>query len=58
MEKLNLDLSEVDGNAHMLLAHFQKQARRSDWSEEEADKVVKEAVSRDYDHLVQTLMDV
>ena len=57
-KKLNLDLSGKDGNAFSLLGYFRREARRADWSNEEIEKVTKEATSGDYDHLLQTLLSV
>jgi len=45
----------VDGNAFSLMAHFSKEARKDGWTKEEIDKVLKEAMKGDYDHLIATL---
>ena len=45
----------VDGNAFMLMGHFSRLAIRQGWTEEEIDKVLNEAMSGDYDHLIQTI---
>lgn len=42
-------------NAFMLLATWNKRARRSGWSDTQIESVLKEAESSDYDHLVETL---
>lgn len=56
MKKIDLDLTQIDGNAFAILAAFQKQARREGWTQEEIDKVLDEAKSDDYDHLLQTII--
>lgn len=55
MEKLNLRLVGVDGNAFFLLGAFVKQAKKENWSEEDIDKIINEAKSKDYKHLLSTL---
>ena len=53
MEKPELELSGVDGNAFMLLGKARKVALKNnmDW-----EKINAEATAGDYDHLLQTLM--
>lgn len=55
-KKLNLDLSELDGNAYCLLGTFRRQAKSEDWAPEEIQAVIKEAMSGNYDHLLATLV--
>lgn len=55
-KSVNLDLTSIDGNAYSLMGHFQKQARKENWTQEEIDQVLEECKSGDYDHLVQTLI--
>ena len=60
MEKIinktvNLTLAGLDGNAFSLMGAFSRQARSEGWSKEEIDKVLKEAMSGDYNHLITTL---
>ena len=55
-KKIDLDLSEIDGNAFSLLAAFQRQARSEGWKDEETKSILDEARSGDYDHLVRTLL--
>ena len=50
-KKINLSLLGLDGNAYFLLAAFNKQAQKEQWSREEIDAVLTEAKSGDYDHL-------
>jgi hypothetical protein len=55
-KKAKGSLIGVNGNAFALLGHFQKCAKKSGWSEEEINQVLKEAKSSDYDHLIDVLM--
>ena len=45
----------VDGNAFYILGYFSKQAKRSGWTQDEINKVLEDAKSRDYSHLVVTI---
>lgn len=56
-KKINLQLVGIDGNAFSIMGTFQKQAKREGWSNEEIDKVLNEATSGDYNHLLATIMD-
>jgi hypothetical protein len=49
------DLSGLGGNAFALLSNFQREARKAGWDSEEVARVVREATSGDYDHLLRTL---
>ena len=55
-KKVRFDLTRVNGNAFMLLGTFQKLARNDNWTKEEINFVKNEAMSGNYDHLVQTLL--
>jgi hypothetical protein len=55
-KKVKLTLVGLDGNAHALLGAFRAQARKEGWTKEERDEVIKEAISSNYDHLLQTLI--
>lgn len=57
-KKIKLTLVGLDGNAFALMGAFQRQARRENWSKEEIDLVLNECQSGDYDHLLQTLIQV
>lgn len=57
MERVRLDLLQVDGNAYSLLGAFGAQARRQGWNQAAIEAVQTEAMSGNYEHLVQTLMD-
>lgn len=56
-KRIKLDLVGMDGNAFNLLGQFKKQARREGWTQEEVQKVMDEAMSGDYNHLLVTLMN-
>lgn len=44
-------------NAFVLLGSFSKEARRAGMEKEKINEIIKEATSRDYEHLVKTLDD-
>lgn len=52
---VNLDLVGVNGNAFMVMGFFQRQAKKEGWTPEEIDKVMIEAKSSDYVHLLATI---
>ena len=54
-KKVELELVGLDGNAFSVMGAFSKAARSSDWSKEEIDLVLAEAMSDDYDHLLATI---
>lgn len=54
--KVSLDFYSVEANAYAILGRFDREARRSGWSEEDIKKVITEAKRGDYDHLIQTIM--
>ena len=61
MEKLvdktvKLKLVGLDGNAFSVMGAFSQAARKSQWNKDEIDIVLKEAMSGDYDHLLQTIL--
>lgn len=55
--KVKLNLVGLDGNAFSLLGTFQQAARRQGWKKEDIDKVINDATSGDYDHLLRVLME-
>jgi hypothetical protein len=57
MKKVKLKLVGLDGNAFSLLGAYSKEARRQGLAKEEIDKVIGEATSGDYNHLLATLMN-
>lgn len=52
---VNLDLVGVNGNAFMIMGVFQRQAKREGWTQDEIDRVLKEAKSSNYDYLLATI---
>ena len=57
MKQVKVDLLRVNGNAYSLLGVFGAKAREQGWNEAEIEAVQTEAMSGNYEHLVQTLMD-
>ncbi len=53
---IEVDLSESDGNAFAILGKVRKTLRRSNVPESEITTFSNEAMSDDYDHLLQTCM--
>ena len=54
--KPELELAGGDGNAFAILGRARRAAREAGWSREKIDAVLEEAMSGDYDHLLQTTM--
>lgn len=54
---VSLDLADSDGNAFAVMANFQRAAKREGWKSEEIDKVLTEAKSGDYNHLLGAILD-
>lgn len=46
----------IDGNAFMLMGHFQKLARQQGFSKEWIQGILDDAMSSDYNHLVGILL--
>jgi len=57
MKKISLKLEGLNGNAFSIMGAFSKQAKREKWTQEEVNKVIEEAKSGDYNHLLQTIMN-
>lgn len=53
---VTVQLSGEDGNAMFIIGRARLTARRSDVPNEELDKFTEEAMSGDYDHVLQTVM--
>ena len=53
---LKISLLGKDGNAFSILGACKKAAREHEISNEEIEKFMEEAMSGDYDHLLQTCM--
>lgn len=52
--KPELQLTGFDGNAFYILGKAQKVAKKAGWDKEKIDKFLKEAKSKNYDHLLAT----
>jgi hypothetical protein len=55
IEKPILNLTTCDGNAMFIIGRATKTARNAGWSNERIDKMVEDAMSGDYDHVLQTM---
>jgi hypothetical protein len=55
--QVQVRLVGTDGNAFLLVGKVRHAMRRAGIPQEEISAVVEEAMSGDYDHLLQTLMD-
>ena len=55
-KKIDLDLVGIDGNAYVIMATFQRQARKEKWTPDEIKSVLDECKTGDYDHLLQTII--
>ena len=51
-----VDLSEQDGNAYFIIGRVVKTLRRAGATPEQIDKFTTDALSGDYDHVLQTCM--
>ena len=56
-DKPVLELTGQDGNAVAIMMRAQRVARRARWPEEKIAKMMTEAKSGDYDHVLQTMME-
>lgn len=54
---IKVKLTGEDGNAFSILGRMKTSMRKAKVSKEEIDAFMKEAMSDDYDHLLQTCMD-
>lgn len=57
-KKVKLNLVGKDGNAFAVMGLFRQKARKEGWTSEEIKTVLDEAMSGDYDHLLQTILSV
>lgn len=57
MEKIQLNLRGITSSSWEIIGTFQKLARRNNWPENEINKVLQEANSGSYDHLVETIKE-
>jgi len=53
---IEVELSDSDGNAFMIMGRVRKAMRRAGIAEEEIQKFRNEATAGDYDHMLQTCM--
>jgi hypothetical protein len=54
-KKVKLKLVGLDGNSFCLLGTFKQAAKQQGWTTEEIQKVVNEAMSGDYNHLLYVI---
>lgn len=54
-KKLKGGLVGIDGNAFMIMGTFKNDARKVGWLKEDVDKVLADAMSGDYEHLLATI---
>lgn len=55
--KVTLELEGLDGNAFAILGAFTKAAKMQNIPKEDIDAVIEKAMSGDYNHLIQTIME-
>ena len=55
--KPKLKLVGLDGNAFLILSRARTAAVKAGWTPDTIDKMMEEAKSFDYDHLLQTMME-
>lgn len=55
-KKVKLSLVGVDGNAYAIMATFTRAARKEKWTNQEIELVIEEAQSKDYHHLLNTIL--
>ncbi len=56
-KKVQLNLVGVDGNAFVIMATFSQQAKKEGWTKQEIALVLEEAQSKDYNHLLLTILN-
>lgn len=54
--QINVQLSDTDGNAHAIVGRTTRALRRAGVSEAEVNEFRDEALSGDYDNVIQTAM--
>lgn len=54
--QVTVQLSQMDGNAFAIVARVREALRRGKVGHDEVEAFTKEAMSGDYDHLLQTVM--
>lgn len=53
---VNMDI-RIDGNAFFIVGRFTKLALKQGWNQSEIDKVINKSKEKDYQHLIDTLMN-
>lgn len=56
LPKVDLPLVGLDGNAFSILGRFRRAARKAGWTAPQIDALLEEAMSGDYDNLLQTVV--
>lgn len=56
LTKVSVKLTKTDGNAFAILGKVKRALKDGEVSQETIDEFLKEAMSGDYDHLLQTCM--
>jgi hypothetical protein len=56
-ERPKLELVGQDGNAFNVLGLAKRAAQKAGWQKEQFDVFLQKAISGDYDHLLQTVME-
>ena len=55
-KRIKMSLVGIDGNAHVIMGTFQRNARRQGWSSEEINAVIEKCKSGNYDDLICNIM--
>lgn len=55
-KKVKLNLVGLDGNAFSVMGAFKRQAKKENWTNEEIQVVLDDAMSAGYSHLLSTIM--
>ena len=56
-KKVKLNLVGTDGNAFAVMGNFKQQAKKENWTPEEIEAVLDEAMEGDYNHLLATILE-
>jgi hypothetical protein len=57
MSKPKLVLTNINGNAYVILGTARRAAKKAGWDDKTIQTFITEAKSGDYDHLLQTCME-
>jgi hypothetical protein len=57
MSKPVLKIIGENGNAFAILGAAQRAAKKAEWSKDKIDKIMEEARSGDYDHLLRVMTE-